>query len=424
MTKRARLAFSHPYHHLRNLFRPRVCLLLAGLILVACPCVPVRADSADWQRLKSSGEASLSVNNYGAAEHDLTAALVEAEKFGPNDIRVADTLRALGGLYCTRGQFNRAEPLFERELRVREKALGGESPQVVACVGKLAQFYLNHGAAAKGERLANLLVSFADRKVKEQQSIKVNFTNLDKFYGCNKDYSECRSLLQRLQENSDRTTANEDLELATTLDSLGHLYQDKRRFDLAEKMYRNALAFRERTLPPGHLALALSYENLAGLCAEQGKNGQAEPLYKRALEVTEKTLQPERPEVFARLDELARTYINTGQTSSAESLYKRALVILSKDHANSPDSGKASYALAQLYFRQGRYSAAEPLIKHALAISEGLNGPEHASVAPILDMYADVLEKVNKGSEAAKMRTRARSIRGVSVSQKPESGSF
>src|SRR6185437_3778853 len=141
MTKQARLAMSHPYHLLRNLFRPRMCLLLAGLVLAAGPLsVPALADSADWQRLKSSGEASLSVNNYGAAEHDLTTALAEAEKFGPNDIRVADTLRILGGLYCTRGQFNRAEPLFERELRVREKALGGESPQVVACVGKLAQF--------------------------------------------------------------------------------------------------------------------------------------------------------------------------------------------------------------------------------------------------------------------------------------------
>src|SRR6185369_11931283 len=101
--------------------------------------------------------------------------------------------------------------------------------------------------------------------------------------------------------------ANQDLELATTLYSLGHLYQDKKRYDVAEKMYRNALAFRERTLSSGHLALAVSYENLAGLYTAQGKTAQAQPLFRQALEVTEKTLQPERPEVYNRLDELART---------------------------------------------------------------------------------------------------------------------
>jgi tetratricopeptide (TPR) repeat protein len=381
------------------------------------------AELTEWQKLKSSGETALAVNNYGLAERDLQAALHEAEKFGQADARLADTLRSLAGLYCIRGQFNRAEPLYERELRVREKSFGGEHPDVVACVGKLSQFYMNHGNQAKGDHLAALLVTFAERKVKEQQQIKGTFAKLEQFYGRSKDYAEAKSLLVRLQQNTDKTTANEDLELATTLDSLGRLYQDKKRYELAEKMYRNALAFRERTLPPGHLALALSYENLAGLYTAQGKTAQAEPLFKQSLAVTEKTLQPERPEVYSRLDELARTYISMGQTAEAVSLYQRALTILQKSKPSGGDTGKASLALAQLYVKDGKFSQAEPLMRRALLISESMNGPEHASVAPILDTFADVLERMNKASEAAKMRNRARTIRGVSLVRKEDPGS-
>lgn len=378
----------------------------------------------DWRKLKGDGENALAVNNYGLAERNLTEALREAEKFGPADPRLADTLRSLGGLYCIRGQFGKAEPLFEKELRVREKSMGGEHPDVVACVGKLAQFYLNQNNPTKGDRLSTLLVTFAERKVKEQQSIKENFSKLQHFYGKSKDYAESRVLLQRLEDTTQKATATQDIELSTTLDALGNLYKTKNRFELAEKMYRHALVFRERTLPPGHLALALSYENLANLYVLQGKNAQAEPLFKQALAVTEKTLQPERTEVYSRLEELARTYVTTGQTVEAEALYKRALTILEKSRPSSNDIGKASLALAQLYIKSGRHAQAEPLMKRALVISESVNGPEHATIAPILDTYADVLEKVNKTGEAAKMRARSRSIRGVSVVRSNEGTDF
>jgi tetratricopeptide (TPR) repeat protein len=407
---------------LKRLFDRRSLLCLLGMSF-ACLQQPVFADTSDWQRMKVAGETALAVNNYGGAEKELSGALREAEKFAAGDARMADTLRSLAGLYCIRGQFNRAEPLYERELRVREKAFGGEHPEVVACVGKLAQFYLNHGAPAKGDKLASLLLGFAERKVKEQQNIKGNFAKLEQFYGKSKDYAEARALLQRLEQNTEKTTATQDLELATTLDSLGHLYQAKKRFDLAEKMYRHALAFREPNLQPGHLALALSYENLAALYSAQGKNAQAEPLYKQALAVTEKTLQPERPEVYSRLDELARTYVSMGQTIEAVSLYRRALTILEKTRPGAADTGKASYALAQLYIKEGKFPEAEPLVKRALAISESVHGPEHAAVAPILDTYADVLQRVNKSSEAARMRARARAIKGVSLVSKGDSGS-
>jgi tetratricopeptide (TPR) repeat protein len=391
----------------------RTLALISALAISAAPVVGAPAVEADWLQLKKAADNAYAANNYGVAERTYLEALKKAEGFGNADLRLADTLHQLVALYSTRAQFTKAEPMFERELRVREKALGGEHPEVVATVGKLAQFYIDHGSPAKAERLTRLLVGFADRKLKEQQSVKDEFARLKKFYDKSKDYAESAAILKKLEESTAKTTANQDLELATTMDMLGRLYQSRNEFSLAEKLFRNSLLMREKTLSPAHLALAQSYENLAALYTLQGKQDQAQALFKQSLDVTEKTLQPGRMEFFSRLDQLAKTYASTGHGAEAESLYKRGLALIDKTSPNSYDAGRASLALGTLYLKQGRFAAAEPLLKRALKVSEGANGPEHAAVAPILDSYADVLDKLGKSGEAARMRARARAIRGV-----------
>lgn len=370
-----------------------------------------------WTQLKRDADAAYSANNYGVAERLYLQALKEAEEFGPKDIKLAQTLHSLVALYSTRGLFTKAEPLFERELRARERALGPEHPEVVATVGNLAQFYLEHSSAAKAERLTNLVLGFSDRKLKDQQMVKDQFARLAKYYDKSRDYAEAHSLLKKLEEATQRTTANQDLELAATMDALARVYQTRGKLDLAEKLFKSGLAMRERTLSPNHLALAASYENLGALATIQGKKERAQDYFKQALDVTERTLQPGRPEFFTRLESLARTQESMGKVSEAESLYKRALAVLDRSTPGSPDAGRAALALATIYFKQGQYGAAEPLFKRALKTSESANGPQHASVAPILENYADVLERLNKGSEAGRLRARARSIRGSSVVQ-------
>src|SRR5262249_6580049 len=147
--------------------------------------------------------------------------------------------------------------------------------------------------------------------------------------------------------------------------------------------------------------------NLANLYIAEGKNDAAEQLLKKSLELTEKTLQPQRPEVYTRLDELAKTMITLGQTHEAESLYKRAITLMEKaGNSNGGAVGQASYALSLLYIKAGRNGEAELLLKRALRIAEAVNGPQHVALIPILDNYAEVLERVNRGGEAGRMRSR------------------
>jgi tetratricopeptide (TPR) repeat protein len=379
-------------------------------------------DADLWLQYNRDGESALAANNYGVAEKNFNRALQEAEKFGGADKRLATTLRNLASLYTARGQFAKVEPLLERELRVKEKMLGGDHPDVISAVGKLTQFYLSHGNASKADKLSALLLSFAQKRLAELNKVDVPLSQLSSYYSSHAGYTESQALLKQLQESTVKTRANHSLELATTLDALGGLYKGKGRLPLSEQMYKTALALREKNLPADHMALAVSYENLATLYSEQGKTAQAEPLYKKSLDVTEKSLQIGRPEVFYRLDNLARTHLSLGQTAEAEALYKRALTILERSPNNSRDLGNSSYALGMLYLRQGKAALSEPQMKRALRMGELNNGPAHASLIPILDNYAEVLEKLNRAGDASKLRTRAKTIRGVSVVHDSENG--
>jgi tetratricopeptide (TPR) repeat protein len=405
----------------------KICSVLAICLALACQSAAFaekqQPDSKDeaslvWTKLMQQADDSFAANSYGQAERQYQLALLQAEKFGTSDVRLSKTLHSLASLAIARGQFAKAEPLLERELRAKEKALGGESSEVVTTVGKLAQFYLVHGTATRADRLVTLLFSFVERRLKEQQSIKDTLAHLEKYYAKSGDYSAARTDLKRLEDTTRTSTANQDLELATTLDALGHLYQEKDTLTVAEQAYREALNLRETALSPGHLALAYSYENLANLYLAQGKTDAAEPLLKKSLALTEKTLQPQRPEVYTRLDELAKTMIALGQTREAESLYKRAISLMeTAGNSNGNAVGQAAYALSVLYLKGGRSGEAVPLLKRALKIAEAVNGPQHIALLPILDSYADALERVNRGGDAGKMRARARQIRGISMAQ-------
>ena len=404
-------------HRLRQ-FCSRAALSAVGLTFALSAGTDVCATQADdWQKLNAEGENALAANNYGQAERSFLNALKEADKGGPSK-KQATTLHNLANLHLARGQFAKAEPYLEKELRVKEKCLGGDHPDVVNQVGKLTQFYLNHGSSLKAERMSALLLTFGHKRLTELNKLHDDFKHLAGFYKSHAGFGDAQTLLKQLETVSDRTFANHYLELAVTLDSLGSIYKERQKQALAEQMFKCALNLRERALPDDHMALATSCENLANLYSSQGKTSLAEPFYKQALSITEKTLQPGRPEVFQRLDSLGRTYLSLGHNSEAESLYKRGITILEQSSGpGNKDLGSTSLALANLYIKQGRFAESEPLLKRALKISEGVNGPQHASVAPILDTYADVLDKLNRSSDASKLRNRAKTIRGTSIAQ-------
>lgn len=376
--------------------------------------LPAGAVLEKYQEYTRAGEEAFANNNYGQAEKNFVLALQEAESSPVKDMRLANALKNMATLYDMRGQFAKSEPLWEKELHTREKILGGEHPQVVASVGKLIRFYLAHNKLEKAEKLTVLLNSFADRISQETITLNSQMEHLHQFFKKHPEYKQCETDLNKLQDSTRKIVADDHLELAAILDGVALAYKEKGKTQPAEQLLKHALALREKTLPPGHLALAHAYENLGKLYSAQGKENLAEPLYKKSLAITEKSLDIKRPEFFSRLQKLAQSQINMGNNSEAEALYKKGLLLLEKNGSTtSGDYSALNFALGALYLKSGRAAAAEALLKKSVALAEAGNGPQSANLLPILEAYAETMDKIGKNVEATKIRTRIASIRGV-----------
>ena len=87
--------------------------LTKGTLAAAfCLCFPGRttsvAQETSWQHQLDDGQKLREQGRYTEAEEVYSAVLVEAEKFGPEDRRVALTLNELAGLYHARGRLSRS----------------------------------------------------------------------------------------------------------------------------------------------------------------------------------------------------------------------------------------------------------------------------------------------------------------------------
>lgn len=398
-------------------------LATATMTLVAALGFATSASAIDdraWNKYTEAGAKAYEANNFGQAEKMFQLALKEAEKFGPNDIRLATSLTNVGVIQNFRGNQAKAEPLFEHAIKIKQKVLGPDNPDVVSAVCKLCQFYIGRGNYAKADNLAQKIITFGNRKVHELNQVQASFKTLIDFYQEHPEFEGAERLMKQAESLTEKESANQNLELAVLLDRLATSYKEasdasgnKSRLVHAEQLYKNALELRQRTLVAEHGAVAQSLENLAKLYVAQDKHTLAEPLFRKALAISEKSGGLSRPDAYPRLDGMAQCCVATGRLQEAEGLYRKAVENLEAAYGkHSKYVATALLGLGSVLSREGRYGEAVPMVARAVKIYEAVNGPQHASMSPLLDNYADLLDRTNRKSEAAKLHARARAIRG------------
>lgn len=141
-------------------------------------------------------------------------------------------------------------------------------------------------------------------------------------------YSEALPLAQGMVASLEKS--DDGRELAAALNNLGQVYAGQGRDDLAEPLYKRALALMEKSLGLETPLISAEVTNLAALYQRQARLAEAEPLFKRALVVTEKGLSREHPDVGRVLNNLATLYVKQERQFEAEPLFQRALAIYRK----------------------------------------------------------------------------------------------
>src|SRR2546426_434530 len=126
------------------------CLFVVALALCVClgaealALPPISPALKEAERLQKMADSLYEGGKYAEAVEPAERALKIVEKLlGPEHPNVAKSLNNLARLYYEQGRYAEAEPLYQRALKIGEKTLGPEHPNVGTALDNLAQLYSN-----------------------------------------------------------------------------------------------------------------------------------------------------------------------------------------------------------------------------------------------------------------------------------------
>lgn len=374
--------------------------------------------------LNQKGMELFKAGRYTEAEAYYKKGLKIWEKIlGKEHPDVAIGLDALAGLYYKTERYSEAEPLYMRALEIREKALGEDHIDVALSLSYLAQLYYEKGRYSDAEVLYKKALEIRERTWgKEHPDLSVNLTNLGILYEITDRYSEAEVLYKRVLEIKEKRLGKDysDIDIAQSLNSLAILYIKTGRQAEAVLLFKRVLEIAKKSSHKDPLFLPTILINVAGVYKDSGLYSEAEPLYKRSLEILERTAGKKHPLTASALGNLAGLYSEAGRYSEVESLYKRALEIrariLGKDHS---DVAISLNNLGLFYYTTGKYSEAESLYKRSLEIWEKALGKEHSLVARSLNNLASLYAVIDKHPESHMLFTR-----GIDIEDKKREDVF
>jgi tetratricopeptide (TPR) repeat protein len=322
------------------------------------------------------------------------------------------SLNDTAGEYQMRGMYSEAEPLFKRALRIREKELGPDHPDVAMSANNLAGLYNAQGRYDKSEPLyRRALAIWENAHEPDHLNVARGLHNLGgQYYDLGK-YTEAEPMFKRALEIRESKLGQNHPDVGNVLNNLGCLYHDQGMTRDAEELLRRSLAIRRRSYGKYHPHVSQSSINLARVLTKLGKWREAEVLCKEAHGINKRLLGRNHPEMAQVLVCFANLYDAQGRYEKSERFHKRALSVFEKalgpDH---PDVAMSQNNLALHYQVRGDLEAAEQLFERALEISRKALGPEHPGTKVVLKNLKALCEEIERTEEAERLSSRAHGI--------------
>lgn len=381
-----------------------ICLMLI-LSLGSAACADAAVEKTEleknWEKTLKAGVDALDTNKYWIAEPTLKQAVVEAGKFGAEDLRLAKSYSELGRFYTIRGRFADAEPLLEEELYIKQQTLDEEGDQVIPAMGSMIKFYLNYTSKEKAAKLTDEMLQIIEGKLAMTSGPKSKAKKVGKTYE-----------LEAWAGVAAQEARDPLLEWAIACDGVANVYMAQKDFDKAEHLFKAALEVKETVYGKTHLSLANSYDSLGTLALARKNYAAAESHLKDSYEMTSKILPKSNPQVYARLEKYAKCLAQDGKRAESQQLYLLALERWKDTKEPSLDAIRACFALGNLYCDGKDFVAAEPLLKRAMDESRAYFGEMSESVVPFIQRYAYALYYLGRKPESDEYKALAASITG------------
>jgi len=332
------------------------------------------------------GESLYKAGQYPEAERKFKAALLEAEKFSPTDLRKAKVMNNLAELYRQEARYPEGLHMYEGSLEIARK-LPKTRPELALSLHNLATLYRDMGRYADAEKTYAEALSVWDREIKKDDLNRAALLNgIGKLKRDEGRYPEAEKYYKQALAIKQKLLGGSDVELAAVLDNLGGVYRDEGRFKESEAMYNKALLIDRTVLGKDHPYVGTDLNNLAGLYRDEKRYKEARPLYEQGLAIRKQALGDKHALV-------AKSYSGLAELESAQGNYKQALKLLQQAHDIQnrsyfnnphPDTATTLDLLGNAYLNLGDIKSAKIALDQCVSMRQKVLAANHPDLGVAL----------------------------------------
>jgi serine/threonine-protein kinase len=245
-----------------------------------------------------------------------------------------DVLDALGVVYRSLGNFEKAGPLLREALALRRRALGDEHVQVAESLHNLANLERELHHTAEAERLMRQALAIQRRAFPQGHRDLArglnNFASLlrDKADAAGKAGKpflvEAETLAREGLAMKLRLFGEKNTEVAQSLNTLAAILVREGKLAEAEPLLRRSITLRRALDGPLSPGLAKTIHNLAVLLEGENRLAEAEALDRESLDMRRKLYPEGHPELVTSLESLSDLRSRRGDNVEAAALSREA----------------------------------------------------------------------------------------------------
>jgi CHAT domain-containing protein/Tfp pilus assembly protein PilF len=347
------------------------------LTLFTFPLLAQKITSQEFEHLDSIANVYMEAGQYaeGMAFAKNTSLRIKQE-LGQSDTMYTRAIEREGIFHFYMGQFNLAQPLFEKAVTNRENSLGKDHPSVAAALSNLSLIYNYQGVPRKAIPLSIRAVAI-DKAVygEDSENYSYSINNLGVLYFSTEKYKKAADCFLTSLKIDKKLLGEEHPDYLSALHNMAVVYNLLGDYTKSNSFFEKALHLRRKVLGDGHPNTLLSLTALGELQTRIGHYELALKYQIEAVNVTLQVLGDQHPHHANALNVLAVTYMNINNFEAAEKYTQKAMAIYEKKAITEHTKYQLLLNnLAVIYMRTYRYRDARLLIDQILATTKKTKG--------------------------------------------------
>ncbi|CAF1118891.1 unnamed protein product [Adineta steineri] len=358
-----------------------------------------------WERL---GDLLLKIGQFNKAEELYSVLLVQTS----DEAEKVLYYNQLGYVKRDQGDYEKAIWYYEQGLKIRQKTLPSNHPDLATSYNNIGSVYYNTGEYSKALLLHEQALEIRQKNLSSNHSDWVaSYNYLGLVYNIMGEYTKALSFCKQALEICQKTLPSNHPSLAISYNNIGDVYNNMGEYSNALSYYEKTLQIRQRTLPSNHADLATSYNDIGGVYDNMGEYTKALSYYEKALEICQKTLPSNHPNIATSYNNVGDVHSKMGEDSKALSFYEKALEILQETvPSNHPSLAISCNNIGNVYNNMGEYPKARSFYEQALEIFQKTLPASHPDLATSYNNIGSVYNNMGEYSKALSYYNRALDI--------------